>query len=177
VRLRLGPFILPARRASGSVWCRPFTPTRKEAEIRRFLRKKATISRRTMTFSHQARDRRLHRPRLEVRRRIDHRACGSEEIDVTSFAEVVLGARSKTSRIRPFGERLSNEYLPETAALLGHRRPRDASQTGRVVSTSQRSEGSHEAPSQWEADRAKVILARTQRDRNPDRARRPRALW
>jgi cyclic beta-1,2-glucan synthetase len=119
---------------SGAVWSPTFHPARREAETYTvlFLPEKASFHRRdddivtaldiAVSTEHD----------VEVRRlKLTNRGLRIREIDVTSYAEVVLGSPKDDFAHPAFGKLfVETEYLPESAALLAHRRPREIGQGG-----------------------------------------------
>src|SRR5258708_11022417 len=82
----------------------------------------------------------------------------TREIDVTSYAEIVLAPPADDLAHPAFGKLfLQTEYLAESAALLCHRRARDPRDPPvwamHVVSL----EGRPQGPVEWETDRARFI--------------------
>ena len=80
------------------------------------------------------------------------------EIDVTSYVEIVLAPQAADLAHPAFGKLfLETEYLPASAALLCHRRPRDSRDPVQwavhVLSLEGRTQGAVE----WETDRARFI--------------------
>jgi cyclic beta-1,2-glucan synthetase len=80
------------------------------------------------------------------------------EIDVTSYVEIVLAPQAADLAHPAFGKLfLETEYLPASAALLCHRRPRDSREPTNwavhVLSLEGRTQGAIE----WETDRAQFI--------------------
>ena len=71
---------------------------------------------------------------VEVRRiTVRNHGTRIREIDVTSYAEIVLTPAANDLAHPAFGKLfVETEYLADSAALLCHRRPRDAGDTGRV---------------------------------------------
>src|SRR5207244_9757683 len=79
-------------------------------------------------------------------------------IDMTSYAEVVLTSAAADLAHPAFGKLfVETEYLPDSAALLCHRRPRDADEGAawafHVLSLEARPQG----PLEWETDRARFL--------------------
>ena len=146
---------------SGAVWSPTYHPTRRQAEdyTAVFLPEKATFTRRDDDIATQLEIAVSTEHDVEVRRlKLSNRGLRIREIDVTSFAEVVMGPPVEDFSHPAFGKLfVETEYLPETAALLGHRRPRDSAQPGtwmmHVVSVEGRTQGAVE----WETDRARFI--------------------
>ena len=146
---------------SGAVWSPTYHPTRREAEdyTAVFLPEKATFACRDDDISTQLEIAVSTEHDVEVRRlKLSNRSLRIREIDVTSYAEVVLGPPAEDFSHPAFGKLfIETFYLPETAALLGHRRPRDSADPGmwvmHVVSVEGRTQGAVE----WETDRAMFI--------------------
>jgi cyclic beta-1,2-glucan synthetase len=103
---------------------------------------------------------------VEVRRlSVTNRSDRPREIEVTSYAEIVL-APPADDLVHPIFSKLfvETEYLPESAALLCARRPRANDESGawavHVLSVEERMQG----PVEWESDRARFLG----RGRGPD---------
>ncbi len=146
---------------SSSVWSPTYHPTRRDAESDAitFLPEKATFTRRHDDIVSQLDVAVSMEHDVEVRRlKLTNRGLRIREIDVTSYVEIVLGPPIEDFAHPAFGKLfVETEYLPQTAAVLGHRRSRDAGQPGpwvmHVVSLEGRTQGAVE----WETDRARFI--------------------
>ena len=98
------------------------------------------------------------------------------EIEITSYAEIVLAPPADDLAHPAFGKLfVETEYLPESAALLCHRRPRAADEPGAWAVHVLSLEGRPQGPVEWETDRAR-FLGRGRGPDDPAGARRPLAL-
>jgi cyclic beta-1,2-glucan synthetase len=80
------------------------------------------------------------------------------EIDVTSYAEIVLTSAAADLAHPAFGKLfVQTEVVAEHAALLGHRRPRDPAEPGAWVFHVLSLEGPPQGPREWETDRARFL--------------------
>ncbi|MCC7126321.1 MAG: carbohydrate-binding protein [Acidobacteria bacterium] len=105
---------------------------------------------------------------VEVRRLTVHnRGLRPRELDVTSYAEIVLTTAANDLAHPAFGKLfVQTEYVPECAALLGHRRPRDPREPGAWVFHCLSLDGRPQGPLEWETDRAR-FLGRGRTTANP----------
>ena len=146
---------------SGAVWSPTFHPTRLDAEeyTAVFLPEKATFARRDHDIATQFEVAVSTEHDVEVRRlRLTNRGLRIREIDVTSYAEVVLGPAADDFAHPAFGKLfVETEYLAESAALLCHRRPRDSAEPGMWVMHVVSLEGRTQGAVEWETDRARFI--------------------
>jgi cyclic beta-1,2-glucan synthetase len=146
---------------SGVVWSPTYHPTRREADdyTAAFLPEKASFARRDDDISTHLEIAVSTEHDVEVRRlKLTNRGLRIREIDVTSYAEVVLGTPTEDFAHPAFGKLfVETEYLPETAALLAHRRPRDSTQPGMWVMHVVSLEGRAQGAVEWETDRARFI--------------------
>ena len=96
---------------------------------------------------------------VEVRRlTVRNHGQRPRELDVTSYAEVVLTAASNDLAHPAFGKLfVETEYLPECAALLCRRRPRDPEDPSVWLFHVLSLEGRPQSPLEWETDRARFI--------------------
>jgi cyclic beta-1,2-glucan synthetase len=96
---------------------------------------------------------------VEVRRlTVRNHGTGIRELDVTSYAEIVLTSTADDLAHPAFGKLfIETEYLPTDAALLCHRRPRNPREFSawafHVLSLEGRAQGAVE----WETDRARFL--------------------
>ena len=80
------------------------------------------------------------------------------EIDVTSYAEIVLAPPADDLAHPAFGKLfLETEYLADSAALLCHRRPRDPREPAVWAMHVLSLEGRPQGPVEWETDRARFL--------------------
>ncbi|HEU5323235.1 MAG TPA: carbohydrate-binding protein, partial [Methylomirabilota bacterium] len=148
---------------SGSVWSAAYHPVGKDAEeyLVRFQAEKASYRRLDDGIVTQLEVAVSTEDDVEVRRLgITNRSDRVREIEVTSYAEIVL-APAADDLAHPAFARLfvETEYLAESAALVFRRRPRASDEPTpwgvHVLSL----EGRPQGPVEWETDRA-VFLGR-----------------
>src|SRR4029453_3989441 len=73
-------------------------------------------------------------------------------------AEIVLTSAASDLAHPAFGKLfVETEYLPESAALLCHRRPRSAGEPGAWAFHALSLEGRPQGPLEWETDRARFL--------------------
>jgi cyclic beta-1,2-glucan synthetase len=155
---------------SGSVWSATFHPVAKEPEdyLVSFLAEKATFSRRDDDIATQLDIAVSTEDDVEVRRlALTNHSDRAREIEVTSFAEIVLTPPADDLAHPAFGKLfVETEYLAESAALLCHRRPRAIDEPGVWAVHVLSLEGRMQGPVEWEADRAR-FLGRGRGPENP----------
>ena len=77
---------------------------------------------------------------------------------MTSYAEIVLTPAVNDLAHPAFGKLfIETEYLPDSAALLCHRRPRDPGDTSAWAFHALSLEGRPQGPVEWETDRARFL--------------------
>jgi cyclic beta-1,2-glucan synthetase len=165
-----GQFIYLRDVRSGAVWSATYQPTRHEPE--EYI---ATLSAERVSFRRLDGDITTQldvavstEDDVEVRRvTISNHGSRTRELDVTSYAEVVLTSAQEDLAHPAFGKLfVETEYLSESAALLCHRRPRRpgdlAAWAFHTISLDGRSQGALE----WETDRAR-FLGRGRSPSNP----------
>src|SRR4029078_4386483 len=96
---------------------------------------------------------------VEVRRvTVVNQSTRIREIDVTSYAEIVLAPPGDDLAHPAFGKLfLETEYLADSAALLCHRRARDSRDPAVWAVHVMSSEGRPQGPVEWETDRARFV--------------------
>ena len=96
---------------------------------------------------------------VEVRRvTVVNQSTRIREIDVTSYAEIVLAAPADDLAHPAFGKLfLETEYLADSAALLCHRRARDPRDPAVWAVHVLSLEGRPQGPVEWETDRARFL--------------------
>jgi cyclic beta-1,2-glucan glucanotransferase len=96
---------------------------------------------------------------VEVRRvTVVNQSARIREIDVTSYAEVVLASPIDDLAHPAFGKLfLETHYLADSAALLCHRRPRDPRDPALWAVHVLSLEGRPQGPVEWETDRARFL--------------------
>jgi cyclic beta-1,2-glucan synthetase len=153
---------------SGAVWSATHNPVGRPAEeyLVTFLSEKATFRRLDDGIVTQMDVAVSTEDDAEVRRlSITNRSDRAREIEVTSYAEIVL-APPADDLAHPAFQKLfvETEYLPESAALLFRRRARAADEPGVWAVHVLSLEGRPQGPVEWETDRAAFLG----RGRGPD---------
>ncbi|OFW29186.1 MAG: carbohydrate-binding protein [Acidobacteria bacterium RIFCSPLOWO2_02_FULL_65_29] len=146
---------------SGSVWSATYHPTAREPDdyAVAFSAEKVTFRRRDDDVSTQLEIAVSTEDDVEVRRvTVINQGTRIREIDVTSYAEIVLAPPADDLAHPAFSKLfLETEYLAGSAALLCHRRPRDPREPRvwavHVLSLEGRTQGAVE----WETDRARFL--------------------
>ena len=119
---------------TGAVWSATFHPTAAEPDdyVAEFRAERATFRRHNDEMATQLDISVSTEDDVEVRRvTVVNQSTRIREIDVTSYAEIVLAAPADDLAHPAFGKLfLETEYLPDSAALLCHRRPRDSARSG-----------------------------------------------
>jgi cyclic beta-1,2-glucan synthetase len=146
---------------SGSVWSATYNPTAVEPDdyVVEFRAERATFRRHDDGVSTQLDIAVSTEDDVEVRRvTVVNQSSRIREIDVTSYAEIVLAPPADDLAHPAFGKLfLETEFLPDSAALICHRRSRDprdpAAWAVHVLSL----EGRPQGPVEWETDRAKFL--------------------
>jgi cyclic beta-1,2-glucan glucanotransferase len=146
---------------SGSVWSAAYHPTAVEPDeyVVEFRPERATFRRHDDQIAMRLDVAVSTEDDVEVRRvTIVNQSARIREIDVTSYAEIVLASPADDLAHPAFGKLfLETEYLPGSAALLCHRRTRDPRDPPvwamHVLSLEGRSQG----PVEWETDRARFL--------------------
>jgi cyclic beta-1,2-glucan synthetase len=155
---------------SGSVWSAAYQPARVDSEeyLVTFLAEKATFWRRDEEITTQLDIAVSTEDDVEVRRvSLSNNGDRVREIEVTSYAEVILGALGDQLAHPAFAKLfLETEYLPESNALICRRRSRSSDDLElwavHVLSQESRVQG----PVEWETDRAR-FLGRGRTPANP----------
>jgi cyclic beta-1,2-glucan synthetase len=155
---------------SGATWSATFQPTRAEPDdyVVTFLPEKATFRRRDHDIATQLDVAISTEDDVEVRRlAVTNHSDRPREIEVTSYAEIVLAPPADDLAHPAFGKLfVETEYVPESAALLCHRRPRAEGEPGAWAVHVLSVEGRMQGPVEWETDRARFLG----RGRGPDDA-------
>ena len=146
---------------SGRVWSATQHPTPGEAEdyLVTFAVERATFHRREDEIGTQLDIAVSPEDDVEVRRLVvTNHSDRVREVEVTSYAEMVLAPAADDLAHPAFGKLfVESEYLPGSAALLCHRRPRapdDEAAWGLHVLSQ---EGRTQGPVEWETDRARFL--------------------
>ena len=124
-----------------------------------FLAEKATFHRRDDDIATQLDVAVSTEDDVEVRRlAVTNHSDRPREIEVTSYAEIVLAPPADDLAHPAFGKLfVETEYLPESAALLCHRRPRAPDEAGAWAVHVLSLEGRTQGPVEWETDRARFL--------------------
>jgi cyclic beta-1,2-glucan synthetase len=146
---------------SGSVWSAAYHPTDREPEeyLVTFQAERAVFRRRHEDIATQLDIAVSTEDDVEVRRlTVTNRSDRPRELEVTSYAEIVLASAAADLAHPAFGKLfVETEYLPESAALVCARRPRARDDAGvwavHVLSV----EGRMQGPVEWETDRARFL--------------------
>jgi cyclic beta-1,2-glucan synthetase len=146
---------------SGVVWSATYQPTAQEPEdyVVTFLPERATVRRTDGDLCTELNVAVSTEDDVEVRRvTVTNRGPRIREIDVTSYAEVVLSAPADDLAHPTFGKLfLETEYLPGSAALICGRRRRDPREPGAWAIHVLSLEGRAQGPIEWETDRARFL--------------------
>ncbi|MDH4197408.1 MAG: DUF3131 domain-containing protein, partial [Candidatus Aminicenantes bacterium] len=155
---------------SRAVWSAAFLPTAKEPEdyLVSFLAEKATFRRRDDDIDTQLDIAVSNEDDVEVRRlAVTNHSDRPREIEITSYAEIVLAPPADDLSHPALGKLfVETEYLPESAALLCHRRARAPDEPGAWAIHVLSLEGRTQGPVEWETDRAR-FLGRGRGPENP----------
>ncbi len=146
---------------NGSVWSATYHPTAVEPDdyTVEFRAERATFRRHDDEVSTQLDIAVSTEDDVEVRRvTVVNQSARIREIDVTSYAEIVLAPPTEDFAHPAFGKLfLETFYLADTAALLCHRRPREAHEPGLWAVHVLSLEGRPQGPVEWETDRARFL--------------------
>src|SRR5439155_22756039 len=165
-----GQFLYLRDMRSGDVWSATFQPTAKEPDdyVASFLAERATFERRDDDIATHLDIAVSTEDDVEVRRlSVTNHGDRPREIDVTSYAEIVL-ASAADDLAHPAFRKLfvETEYLPESAALVCRRRPRSVDEPAVWAVHAMSLEGRAQGPVEWETDRAR-FLGRGRGPENP----------
>ena len=156
-----GQFVYLRDVRSGSVWSATYHPTAAEPSDYgvEFRAARATFRRHDDEVSTQLDVAVSIEDDVEVRRvTVVNQSSRIREIDVTSYAEIVLALPADDLAHPAFGKLfLETEYLPDSAALLCHRRPRDPRDPAVWAMHVLSLEGRPQGPVEWETDRARFV--------------------
>src|SRR4051812_29284837 len=146
---------------SGLVWSATYHPTAAEPQdyVVEFRAERATFRRHDDQISTQLDIAVSTEDDVEVRRvTVVNQSARIREIDVTSYAEIVLAAPVDDVAHPAFGKLfLETEYLADGAALLCHRRRRDSRDPAQWAMHILSLEGRPQGPVEWETDRTRFI--------------------
>ena len=156
-----GQFIYLRDVRSGEVWSAGYQPSRREPDDYQvtFSPDRVTFQRRDEDLSTRMDVAVSTEDDVEVRRlTVFNHGTRIREIDVTSYAEIVLTSAAADLAHPAFGKLfVETEYLRESAALLCHRRPREATDAGGWAFHLLTLEGRPQGPVEWETDRARFL--------------------
>jgi len=156
-----GQFIYLRDVRSGTVWSAAFQPTRREPDdyAVTFSADRAIIRRRDDDVSTALDIAVSTEDDVEVRRMtIRNHGLRIREIEVTSYAEIVLTTPVNDFAHPAFGKLfVETEYMADSAALLCHRRKRDAADPDVWAFHALSLEGRPQGPVEWETDRARFL--------------------
>ncbi len=156
-----GQFIYLRDVRSGAVWSAGLQPSLKEPDdyAVTFSADRASFRRRDDGIATELDIAVSTEDDVEVRR-VTVRNHGSRirEIDVTSYAEIVLAAAVDDLAHPAFGKLfVETEFLPDSAALLCHRRPRSPADATAWAFHVLGLEGRPQGSLEWETDRARFL--------------------
>ena len=153
---------------TGIVWSAAYQPTRREPDeyLVTFLAERAVFRRRDFDLETQLEVAVSPEDDVEVRRlAVTNHSGRPREIEVTSYAEIVLGPASDDLAHPAFGKLfVGTEYVPQSAALICDRRPRGPEEKHLFAIHALSVEGRLQGPVEWETDRARFLG----RGREPD---------
>jgi cyclic beta-1,2-glucan synthetase len=146
---------------SGSVWSAAYHPTDVEPEeyLVTFHAERAVFRRRHGDIATQLDIAVSTEDDVEVRRlTVTNRSDRPRELEVTSYAEIVLASAAADLAHPAFSNLfVETEYLPESAALICARRPRARDDAGAWAVHVLSVEGRMQGPVEWETDRWRFL--------------------
>ena len=155
---------------SGRVWSATHHPTGSEADddLVTFAVERATFLRRDDDIGTQLDIAVSPEDDVEVRRLVvTNHGERARELEVTSYAEIVLAPAADDLAHPAFGKLfVETEYVPDSTALLCHRRPRAPDDAAAWAIHVISREGRTQGPVEWESDRAR-FLGRGRGPRDP----------
>nr|AAP58539.1 putative cyclic beta 1'-2' glucan synthetase [uncultured Acidobacteriota bacterium] len=156
-----GQFIYLRDVRSGSVWSATYQPSRRQPDeyTVTFSPDRVNVRRKDEDIATQLDVAVSTEDDVEVRRlTVRNHGTRIREIDVTSYAEIVLTAATADLAHPAFGKLfIETEYVPDSAALLCHRRPRDPAEPSGWAFHALSLEGPRQAAVEWETDRARFL--------------------
>jgi len=165
-----GQFVYLRDVRSGAVWSAAHQPSRREPDEYdvTFSSGRVTVRRRDEDLTTQLEIAVSTEDDVEVRRvTLRNHGTRIREIDVTSYAEIVLTSATNDQAHPAFGKLfVETEYLPDSGALLCRRRPREAGDMAAWACHVLSLEGRPQGPLEWETDRAR-FLGRGRTTANP----------
>ncbi len=156
-----GQFVYLRDVRSGDVWSATHQPTGREPDdyLVTFSADRASFRRRDGDLTTQLDIVVSTEDDVEVRRvTVRNHGTRMRELDVTSYAEIVL-ATAASDYAHPAFSKLfvETEYLPDSAALICHRRARDPNEVAAWAFHVMSLEGRPQGPLEWETDRVRFI--------------------
>ncbi|MEO6223982.1 MAG: glucoamylase family protein, partial [Vicinamibacterales bacterium] len=165
-----GQFIYLRDVRGGAVWSATYQPTRTEAEDYSvsFSPDRVSVRRRDDGVSTHLEIAVSTEDDVEVRRiTIRNHGGRSRELDITSYAEMVLTSAQNDFAHPAFGKLfVETEFHADSAALICHRRRRDPREAEAWSFHAFSLEGRPQGPLEWETDRAR-FLGRGRTPHNP----------
>jgi cyclic beta-1,2-glucan synthetase len=156
-----GQFLYLRDVRSGTVWSATYQPSRREPDdyAVTFSGDRVQVRRRDGDVSTQLDIAVSAEDDVEVRRLVVRNHGPSiRELEVTSYAEIVLTSAAADLAHPAFGKLfIETEYLPASAALLCHRRPRDPRELPAWAFHTLSLEGRAQGAVEWETDRARFL--------------------
>ena len=156
-----GQFLYLRDVRNGDVWSATYQPTRcpPDEYTVTFSAERATFRRRDGDLSTVLDVTVSAEDDVEVRRlTVRNHGTRPHELDVTSYAEVVLTSAANDLAHPAFGKLfVETEYLSESGVLLCRRRPRDPDEPGAWLFHVLSLEGRPQSPLEWETDRARFL--------------------
>src|SRR5689334_14087606 len=156
-----GQFIYLRDVRSGTVWSATYQPSRREPDdyAVTFSGDRASFRRRDGDISTQLDIAVSAEDDVEVRRiAVRNHGTSIRELEITSYAEIVLAAAADDLAHPAFGKLfIETEYLPGSAALLCHRRPRDPRESATWAFHTVSLEGRPQGAVEWETDRTRFL--------------------
>jgi cyclic beta-1,2-glucan synthetase len=146
---------------SGTVWSATYQPSRCEPDdyAVTFSGDRASFRRRDGDISTQLDIAVSAEDDVEVRRiAVRNHGLSIRELEITSYAEIVLASAAADLAHPAFGKLfVETEYVAPSAALLCHRRPRDAHELSAWAFHTVSLEGRAQGAVEWETDRARFL--------------------
>ncbi|MGE5179098.1 MAG: GH36-type glycosyl hydrolase domain-containing protein, partial [Bacteroidota bacterium] len=146
---------------SGAVWSAAYQPIRREPDDYRttFLPDRVVIEQRLEEIQSKLEIAVSAEDDVEVRRlSLTNRSATQREIEITSYAEIVLAPQTDDVAHPVFGKLfLETEVRPETASLLCTRRPRSADDPRVWAIHVLSMEGRTQSAVEWETDRVRFL--------------------
>jgi cyclic beta-1,2-glucan synthetase len=156
-----GQFIYLRDVRSGAIWSATYQPTRAEPESYdvTFSVDRVTFLRRDHEISTRLEVAVATEDDVEIRRlTVRNHGSRTRELDVTSYAEVVLTPAVNDLAHPAFGKLfVESEYQADASALICHRRSRDPKDTPAWAFHALSMDSRPQGPVEWETDRARFL--------------------